>query len=124
MIWGYDKIIKKYERIFYKSLDNFDNPRGYQVVIRVNYKDDGTIDKYTLCIGTCAECGEEGIVGRGNDGQGLISAFRPHNCRGAVWKKREISYRLCSFFYGSKSGFEDIQGTWGKMYDLCDNEKS
>lgn len=74
----YDKIIKKYERIFYKSLDNFDNPRGYQVVIRVNYKDDGTIDKYTLCIGTCAECGEEGIVGRGNDGQGLISAFRPH----------------------------------------------
>lgn len=74
----YDKIIKKYERLFYKSLDNFDNPKGYKVFIRVNYKDDGTIDKYALCIGTCAECGEEGVVGRGNDGQGLISAFRPH----------------------------------------------
>lgn len=31
-----------------------------------------------LGIGTCAECGEEGIVGRGNDILGIISSNRTH----------------------------------------------
>ncbi|MCX6793131.1 MAG: hypothetical protein NTY12_03815 [Candidatus Falkowbacteria bacterium] len=34
---------------------------------------------YMLGIGSCIECGEEGVVGRGNSSSGLISMFRPHS---------------------------------------------
>ncbi|MFA5184265.1 MAG: methionine adenosyltransferase [Patescibacteria group bacterium] len=34
---------------------------------------------YMLGIGSCIECGEEGLVGRGNSNSGLISIFRPHS---------------------------------------------
>ena len=34
---------------------------------------------YLLGIGSCIECGEEGLVGRGNSNSGLISVFRPHS---------------------------------------------
>jgi S-adenosylmethionine synthetase len=34
--------------------------------------------RYTLSRGTCAEVGEEGIVGRGNNNLGIIPIFRPH----------------------------------------------
>ena len=34
---------------------------------------------YMLGVGSCIECGEEGLVGRGNSNSGLISIFRPHS---------------------------------------------
>ena len=34
---------------------------------------------YILGIGSCIEGGEEGLVGRGNDNNGVISIFRPHS---------------------------------------------
>lgn len=34
---------------------------------------------YMLGIGSCIECGEEGIVGRGNSNNGVISVFRPNS---------------------------------------------
>lgn len=34
---------------------------------------------YMLGIGSCIECGEEGLVGRGNTNSGVISIFRPHS---------------------------------------------
>lgn len=34
---------------------------------------------YMLGVGSCIECGEEGLVGRGNANSGLISIFRPHS---------------------------------------------
>jgi len=34
---------------------------------------------YLLGVGSCIECGEEGLVGRGNANSGLISIFRPHS---------------------------------------------
>lgn len=33
---------------------------------------------YLLGFGSCIECGEEGLVGRGNSNSGVISVFRPH----------------------------------------------
>jgi S-adenosylmethionine synthetase len=42
--------------------------------LRVN-----TNKPYLLGIGSCIECGEEGLVGRGNSNSGLISVFRPHS---------------------------------------------
>lgn len=32
---------------------------------------------YMLSTGSCIECGEEGIVGRGNSSNGIIATFRP-----------------------------------------------
>lgn len=82
----YDEIIKKYYIILEKNLKNIDNPKKYKTNLFINYKDDGTIDKYALCIGTCAECGEEGVVGRGNNTQGIIPTFRAHSVEAACGK--------------------------------------
>lgn len=47
---------------------------GIQSVVRVNpYQ-----RQYMLGIGSCIECGEEGIVGRGNNINGIISTYRIH----------------------------------------------
>jgi S-adenosylmethionine synthetase len=35
--------------------------------------------QYVLGIGSCVECGDEGVVGRGNDAMGLISLMRPRS---------------------------------------------
>ncbi|MGN6814652.1 MAG: methionine adenosyltransferase, partial [Solirubrobacterales bacterium] len=34
---------------------------------------------YLLATGSCIECGEEGVVGRGNPPAGVISSMRPHS---------------------------------------------
>lgn len=41
---------------------------------------------YMLAIGSCIEAGEEGVVGRGNQTNGLISTFRPHSMEAAFGK--------------------------------------
>ncbi len=41
---------------------------------------------YMLGFGSCIECGEEGLVGRGNSISGLISAFRPHSMEAPAGK--------------------------------------
>lgn len=41
---------------------------------------------YMLIKGTCAECGEEGIVGRGNASNGIIPSFRPHSMEAPAGK--------------------------------------
>jgi S-adenosylmethionine synthetase len=47
---------------------------GLEISINVNPND----AVYMLGIGTCAECGEEGLVGRGNTINGLITSHRTH----------------------------------------------
>ncbi len=46
----------------------------YRVELKVNVS-----KPYLLGVGSCIECGEEGLVGRGNANSGLISSFRPHS---------------------------------------------
>lgn len=47
---------------------------GIKSIVRVNpYQ-----RQYMLGIGSCIECGEEGIVGRGNNINGIISTYRIH----------------------------------------------
>ncbi|MBU1092433.1 hypothetical protein KJ836_02065 [Patescibacteria group bacterium] len=41
---------------------------------------------YMLGVGSCIECGEEGIVGRGNSSGGFIAAGRPHSMEAAFGK--------------------------------------
>jgi S-adenosylmethionine synthetase len=45
--------------------------------------------KYLLALGSCIECGEEGIVGRGNALSGLISVMRPKGNE-AYWGKNPV----------------------------------
>ena len=39
-----------------------------------------------LALGTSAECGEEGLVGRGNSSLGIISTFRPNSMEAPAGK--------------------------------------
>ncbi len=41
---------------------------------------------YLLGTGSCIECGEEGLVGRGNPVSGVISVYRPHSMEAAFGK--------------------------------------
>jgi S-adenosylmethionine synthetase len=59
--------------------ENIVVPRGYTVKVCVNpavEKDD--VHLYLLGTGSCVECGEEGVVGRGNPISGVISPCRLH----------------------------------------------
>ena len=70
---------------------------GYKYYHR-KYDNDkkGTI--YMLGIGTSAECGEEGLVGRGNSSLGIISTFRPNSMEAPSGKNpRYHTGRVLSF---------------------------
>ncbi len=74
----YDKIVIKYENKLNEYLTTIDNPLKYNVKVEVDRMPDDTYQEYVLVLGSCIECGEEGLVGRGNDSQGLISSVREH----------------------------------------------
>ena len=75
----YVEIIKKYERMINKLVMDIDNTSKYNYTININKFSDGAYYRYySLVKGSCIECGEEGVVGRGNKSSGLISSFRPH----------------------------------------------
>jgi len=57
---------------------------------------------YMLSIGSCIECGEEGVVGRGNSPMGLISVNRPYSME-APYGKNPVyhSGKVYSYFVKS-----------------------
>jgi S-adenosylmethionine synthetase len=66
----------KNELYSYINSINIDN---YIVNIRVNGYDDSECESaYLLLTGSCIEGGEEGVVGRGNKSNGIISSFSPY----------------------------------------------
>lgn len=74
----YDIIVKKYEDILYGVANTIENKNGYNLKIEINRMPDGSYRNYSLVLGSCIECGEEGLVGRGNNSQGLICSLREH----------------------------------------------
>lgn len=52
--------------------------RSFGVKVRIN-PTDGGYRVYLLGTGSCIECGEEGLVGRGNTNNGVISVSRLHS---------------------------------------------
>lgn len=82
----YDKIVFDHEKRLYKVAENINNNKKYNIKIEINRLPDGTYRNYSLVIGSCIECGEEGVVGRGNNAQGLISSFREHTVEAACGK--------------------------------------
>jgi len=60
----------------------------FDISIDINTQDNNPFryKPYLLATGTCLECGEEGVVGRGNKVDGLISSMRPHSMEAAFGK--------------------------------------
>lgn len=52
---------------------------GLRATVKVNPSNADLPRLYILGIGSCVEGGEEGVVGRGNDNNGVISVFRAHS---------------------------------------------
>ena len=95
-------IIKKYEDLICSEVAKIDNPMNYKVSIGINKMPDGSLDKYSLVIGSCCECGEEGVVGRGNNSQGIISALRPHTMEAACGKNMRYHTGCVLSFLGNR----------------------
>lgn len=61
----------------------------YKISVDINTQENAAFTPkrvYMLAIGSCIEAGEEGVVGRGNQTNGLISTFRPHSMEAAYGK--------------------------------------
>jgi S-adenosylmethionine synthetase len=73
----YYSSVVKIEKKLQKFADNFLKGKGFTALIKVNPSEEGKHEKYILGLGSCIEGGEEGVVGRGNYYNGVISIFRP-----------------------------------------------
>ncbi len=84
----YYETVEKYEKKLQKEATKICKDTDYNVKVSVNAKYDndkrGTL--YMLALGTSAECGEEGLVGRGNSSLGIISTFRPNSMEAPAGK--------------------------------------
>ncbi|NCD00803.1 hypothetical protein EOL94_01825 [bacterium] len=71
---GYRELMFKHENNLQVLAESLLSASGLRPVVKINpYQ-----RQYMLGIGSCIECGEEGIVGRGNDINGIISTHRIH----------------------------------------------
>lgn len=90
----YDQYIEKAEDELNDLAKRIVKETRFSVSVKVNpYQ-----RLYILGIGSCIECGEEGIVGRGNSNSGVISVFRPHSME--AWAGKNPVYhtgRVLSF---------------------------
>jgi S-adenosylmethionine synthetase len=94
----YVSIVKKYENILMEVALKVYNPKKYKINIEINRNPDNSYRNYSLVKGSCIECGEEGIVGRGNNSQGLISSFREHTMEASCGKNLQYHIgRVVSF---------------------------
>ncbi len=94
----YNDIIKFHENRLDKIAYSMNFSKKYNINIEINRLPDNTYRNYSLVIGSCIECGEEGIVGRGNNSQGLISSSREHTVEAPCGKNpRYHTGRIVNF---------------------------
>ena len=94
----YVSIVKKYEDMINEYIKQYPNPDNYNVKIEINRIFNGDYRIYSLIKGSCIECGEEGVVGRGNNSQGLIPSNRQHTMEAPSGKnERYHTGRVLSF---------------------------
>lgn len=97
-IGEYNQILKKYEKILWDNAMKLQGVENYNLSVEINKMANGDYLMYSLIKGSCIECGEEGVVGRGNGSQGIISAFRPHTVEAPAGKnERYHTGRVLSF---------------------------
>jgi len=73
---GYECRIKQIEALLYDEMKKLDLPSEMNISININNTRGGSVHPYMLALGSCIECGEEGLVGRGNGITGLIPTMR------------------------------------------------
>ena len=76
---NYEERVREVERYLRVKADDLVAGDSLDVLLRVNPLQSGEYRTYLLATGSCVECGEEGLVGRGNNMSGIISACRPHS---------------------------------------------
>ena len=72
----YKKRIKQIEEELYIEIKKLNIDKKYNISININNLNSGSQHPYMLALGSCIECGEEGLVGRGNGLSGLIPTMR------------------------------------------------
>ena len=122
----YDKIVMKHEDILYEVASNIDNPKCYNLKIEINRMPDGSYRNYSLVKGSCIECGEEGLVGRGNNAQGLISSLREHTVEAPCGKNERYHTGRVINFMGNNAvkRINDELGIKTTLYCLTRNRGS
>ena len=122
----YDKIIDKYTDLLYKEVAKIPNPKGYIYKIDINKNLDGSYHIYGLVKGSCIECGEEGVVGRGNNAQGLIPSFREHTMEAPCGKNERYHTGCVINFMANKAvkRINDELGIKCTLYSLTRNKGS
>jgi len=82
----YDTYIEEAKLALNNLAEKIVSGTKYSVFVKVNpYQ-----RLYMLGTGSCIECGEEGLVGRGNANSGVISIFRPHSME--AWSGKNPVY--------------------------------
>ena len=118
----YENIVKKYEYAITEFANKF-NTNKYNITVGVNKLCNKDFRMYSLIKGSCIECGEEGVVGRGNNSQGLIPVFRSHTMEAPSGKnERYHTGRVLSFL--SEKAIERIANELnlkGSIYVLTRN---
>ncbi len=70
----YNETIRNHERNLQMIAEEISSSYDVEVIVKINPHQ----KQYMLGIGSCIECGEEGLVGRGNAISGVISSHRVH----------------------------------------------
>lgn len=75
---SYNERIREIEELMSQRTNNILSGTSFSHTVKINPTPSGEYGIYLLAVGSCIDCGEEGVVGRGNTNQGVISVFRPH----------------------------------------------
>ena len=120
----YITILKKYEEFIQKEILSDSQYQDYQIHLDINKSITKDYHYYTLGKGSCLECGEEGVVGRGNNLSGLIPTFRPFSMESPFGKnERYHTGRVLSqlAIMASKKIYEELQVSCS-IYCLTQNK--
>lgn len=82
----YEERIGEIEDMLDRQVGNILSGTLFTHVTKVNPIPGGRHGVYLSAVGSCIDCGEEGVVGRGNTNQGVISVFRPHTMEAPAGK--------------------------------------
>lgn len=120
----YINIIKKYEKMVAEKIKEISKNSKYKFNVQINRSKNKDYHMFLLIKGSCIECGEEGVVGRGNNSQGLISSFRQHTMEAPCGKnERYHTGRVLSFLgnRATKRIYEEC-GVKSSFFSLAQNK--
>ena len=122
----YDAIVDKHTKNLYEVAKMIPGYDEHNVKIEINMLPDNSYRVYALVKGSCIECGEEGVVGRGNNAQGLISSFREHTVEAPCGKNERYHTGRVVNFLANKAvkRINDELGIKCSLYALTRNRGS